>query len=559
MTLKLLLAHAEDNEPVLRQGIAAEALLGAPLPLAGQMPEYLWDVNHDPNDLSRQRWGIIAPAGGEGDRLLERVAPLRRVREEAQGAPATVYRVTTKEEKAVAGAIAKSWKQEPPKPVVDGPSAMRWKQETFRQEGGRESSLPRYLLLLGDLDQIPLELQQVLSTDAFVGRLAFPAGEEDKYTAYVNKVLRWERMSAREKKARMLFYTAWGGDEAIRNGYYELVDPCIKACRRGQPMKEFPMAEILELGREREVLREQFLAQVAELEPGILFSLSHGAVGGESLRERQGALSIPGGGVVMGKDVSSRPFLPGGIWFFFACFSAGTPARSSYAHWLGQLKDYHPEEARRITSALLPPEEKPFIAALPQAVLANPDGPLAVMGHADYAWTYSFKDHDRSTPSRHTPSRLLGVLKTLAEGGRAGVALHALQRFVNEASIELTLLRNRQEADSSNPRSRIDPIQWARLWMTRQDLSNYILLGDPAVRLPLELSQQQQPELQELHPPPIERRAVAEKAVLELLSGRSLSRVASLYQVPAQELRQWEQIFRAAGRAALDQHFSIKR
>lgn len=314
------------------------------------------------------------------------------------------------------------------------------------------------------------------------------------------------------------------------------------------------MAEILELGSEQEVRREQLLAQAAELDQGVLFSLSHGASGfGESRRERQGALMLPRDGALLGKDVALRPFLPGGIWFFFACFSAGTPTHSSYAHWLRQLYAYDPEAAQSIVSELLPKGEKPFIAALPQAVLANPDGPLAVMGHVDLAWSYGYKDLGRPTPSR-----FLSVLKALAEGGRAGVALHALQRFVNETSIELTLLHNRQQAGTSSSQSVVDPMTWAELWMVRQDLSNYILLGDPAVRLPLELAQPQ-PQLLKPPAPPVELRAVAEKAVLELLAGRSLESVVARHGVSTRQLRQWEDIFLAAGRAALDQYFSAKR
>ena len=123
MALELLLAHVDGNRPVLRQGIAAETLRGAPPPLPGQMPENLWDENHNPNDLSKQRWGIVAPKGAVGDRLLELIAPLKRAREEAQGAPVIEYRF-------------------PPRSTgeVDGAWAMRWKQEVFRHEARMESS-----------------------------------------------------------------------------------------------------------------------------------------------------------------------------------------------------------------------------------------------------------------------------------------------------------------------------------------------------------------------------------------------------------------------------------
>jgi hypothetical protein len=534
MALELLLAHADGNRPVLRQGLAEETLLGAPFPLPGQMPQRLWDVNQDPNELSKQRWGIIAPEGERWDRILELIAPLMRVREEAQGATALVYRFSAEKER-----------------VVDSASAMRWKQETFWHQGGIEAHLPRYLLLLGDLDELPLEVQQVLSTDAFVGRLAFPS--EAGYAAYVSKVLRWEERSEREKRARMLFYTAWDGKPAISSAYYGLIDPNVRACRTGQSLGTFPpTAEILELGSRQLALREQLLTQAAELGPGVLFSLSHGATADrDSRRERQGALMLPSEGALLGKDVASRPFLPGGIWFFFACFSAGTPAFSSYEPWLRQLELRDPEVAQSLSSEL-PQGETPFIAALPQAALANPDGPLAVVGHVDLAWSYGFEDHGHPTPSR-----FLGVLKALAEGGRAGAALHALQRFVNEASVELTLLQRRREAGTSLPQLPVDPKRWAELWMVRQDLSNYILLGDPAVRLPLDL-----PRLELRRPGPVPRpdaRAVAEQAVLALLAGRSLESVAVHHYISAHELRQWQQLFLAAGRAALDQHFSARR
>ncbi|MBN1207884.1 MAG: hypothetical protein JXB05_23675 [Myxococcaceae bacterium] len=541
MTLELLLARADDCQPVLRQGLAEETLLGVPPPSRGELPAHLWDVNSDPNDLSKQRWGIVAPAGAESDWLLEAVEPLRRVREEAQGAPVAVYRYPKKPTRE----LEVTW-------------AMRWKKEFFRKEGPSEATLPRYLLLLGDLHELPLELQQVLATDAFVGRLAFPS--RAGYVAYVDKVLRWEGLLPREKRARMLFYTSRDGTEATINGYRGLIAPSVEACRGGQQLGEFPRAEILELGGELPAPAEQLLAQAAQLGPGVLFSLSHGASGfGGNRRERQGALMLAERGSLMAKDVAARPFLPGGIWFFFACFSAGTPVRSSYSHWLDQLREYAPDAAERIASELLPEGEEPFIAALPQAVLANPEGPLAVMGHVDLAWSYGFRDHGRPTPSR-----FIGVLRALAEGGRAGVALHALQRFVSETSIELTMLYGEaQRKPVGRGRSPIETAKWAELWMVRQDLSNYILLGDPAVRLPLASSEQEPvcpgppPALRAGSLPPAGL-AVAEKAVLELLSGHALSRVADRHSVSTRELREWEELFRAAGRAALSRYLSAK-
>jgi hypothetical protein len=209
---------------------------------------------------------------------------------------------------------------------------------------------------------------------------------------------------------------------------------------------------------------------------------------------------------------------------------------------------------------LLQEGEKPFIAALPQAALANPEGPLAVMGHVDLAWSFGFRDHGRPTPSR-----FLGVLKALAEGGRAGVALSALQRFVTETSIELTMLYNQEQARASETPSAIDPVRWAELWMVRQDLANYVLLGDPAVRLPLarptaKAAVKKSRMLPGFAPSaqgaPLHGGDSAEKAVLELLAGGDLKSVAERHNASASELRRWGDTYRAAGRAALEQLLS---
>jgi hypothetical protein len=548
MPLELLLS--EGGQPVLPQGLAPETLVGVPPPVRGEAPGRLWDVNRNPNELPRQRWGLVAPEGPEGDRLLALVEPLRQARQEAQGGrPVRVYRVPS-----------------PERVRLDGAGAARWKKQVFRREPVAEADLPRYLLLLGDLDQVPLELQQALATDAFVGRLAFSS--EEGYASYVAKVLRWESSPSRESRARMLFYTARDGTSATESGHWALMAPSLEACRKGPGVGDFPAVGVCELGGGGEGDLEQLLAQVAEPGPGVLLTLSHGQRASQDWRARQGALVLPGGRCLTGAQIASRPFLPGGIWFCYACYSAGTPARSSYAHWLRQLEGLEPEVARSLSSALLPEGEKPFIAALPKAALANPDGPLAVIGHVDLAWSCSFNDQ-----GRRAPGRFLGLLKSLAEGGRAGVAMSALLRFVNETSMELTMLHHQQEkARLAGLPSAIDPEMWALLWILHQDLSNFILLGDPAVRLPLAsrstanarqgssagglaavgLAGFSRPRSSSPREP-----VAAEAAVLALLAGRgSPDELAAQHGISARELRRWEDLYRAAGRAALGRHLT---
>lgn len=466
MRLELLLAHADDGTPVLPEGLQAEALQTAPRPVPVDLPENLWDESGEPNLLPRQRWGLVVPKGPQGKRLLELVAPLRRAREEAQGGePARVYCVRS---------------------GMDTTSAMHWKKGIFRDEEVPESERPRYLLVLGDLDEVSLELQQVLSTDAYVGRLAFPT--EAGYESYVEKVLRWERMPAPDSKTRLLVYTAKDGSEATRLGLEVLTGPGLEACRGRQRKGQLPDVELLELVDDGSTHGEQLLSCAAQQGPSVLFSLSHGLAspkeGWNSPDEQhalRGALLLPGGRQLTGTEVASRPFLPGGIWFCFACFSAGTPGRSAYTPWLRQLSAVDPRVAQALEGVLLREEERPSIAALPQAALANPQGPLAVMGHVDLAWATSFNDKGRGTPSR-----FFSVLEALVEGRRAGPAMRSLLKHATEASTDLMGLYYKEEVARQGDRSSaVDPLELARLWMLRQDLANYVLLGDPAVRLPL--------------------------------------------------------------------------
>ncbi|MBZ4414971.1 hypothetical protein [Myxococcus sp. RHSTA-1-4] len=556
MTVELLLAHAVEVGAVPRRGLPLESFRSAPRPEPVEEPDALWDATGDPNDLGRQRWGLVAPRGPRGDRLLALVEPLRRWRQEGQGgAPVIVHRVPS---------------------VMDGPYAMRWKKEVFRHEGTSEKDRPRYLLLLGDLHEVPLELQQSLSTDAFVGRLAFAS--DAGYEAYAEKVLRWERAAASQTRARMLFYTARDGSAATELGHRALITPSVTACRERQEEAGFPPADILELGASGAVPIEHLLDHATRPGPGVLFTLSHGRgrpPGGwerpEARREHQGELKLPDGRFLPAAALASRPFLPGGIWFSFACFGAGTPARSSYAHWLRKLPESDPN-ARRGLEAAPQAGEPPFIAALPQAALANPEGPLAVMGHVDLAWSHSFSDRGRGTPSR-----FIELLKELARGSRAGVALHSLIQVLNETSSELTSLYNQEELERAHGSpSSIDGVERARLWMLRQDLANYILLGDPAVRLPLASARESAPATDGrvamralLGPrfggaPPCAPapRAMApeegmEAAILALLTGQRVPEdLAAEHGVALDELRRWEELYRAAGREALARYRS---
>jgi hypothetical protein len=139
--------------------------------------------------------------------------------------------------------------------------------------------------------------------------------------------------------------------------------------------------------------------------------------------------------------------------------------------------------------------DRPFIAALPQAVLANPDGPLAFIGHVDLAWTYSFSDLD-SGVATNRPGKFVSIVTELLKGSRCGIGFSSLMQAFVAANTDLSTLYVRQAgAQTSASGKAVQPtaaagempleVRRSHLWMLRQDLCGYVLLGDPAVRLPI--------------------------------------------------------------------------
>jgi hypothetical protein len=553
MDLELLLAHADDLRPV-SEGLPVASAANEPIPPQEDEPTHLWDPGGDPNDLSLQRWGVIAPEGKRGDRLLALITPLRELRQAHQGgAPVRVYRVPS---------------------TLGAREATAWKRRVLMDEAVPEAEQPRYLLLLGDFDEVSFELQQILASDAFVGRLAFR--DDAGFEAYVDKVLRWERATALPERGRAAFYTVHDGTAATLIGYKSVVAPSLMRCREQHLVEGFRAREVLEIGDPIDWSPERLLATARMPEPTLLFTLSHGLgaprAGWSSVdhqRRLQGAMSLGSRQYLEPADLERGAFIPGGIWFYFACFGAGTPPQSAFHPWLARLRAGG-RYAGRLDSVLasLPRQgERPFVSSLPQAALANPEGPLAVLGHVDLAWTYGFQDADSS---RGRPSRFISVFRALMAGRRAGIGLGALLRAFNETNVELTQLHHLDEAaGSSSTLPGEEAVRRAHLWMLRHDLAGYILLGDPAVQLPLagrSGGAVAAPASMPSAPRPLEPSNEApstpspaqeampltvdgmEEAVRKLEALRS--ELAARLGVPPHALRQWEELYERARRGS---------
>jgi hypothetical protein len=553
--LDLFLA-CDDFKPALEEPLPVEATQKMPKGKPGEA-NYWGDRGEKASDLAAQRWAVVAPVGPEGDQMLEAIKPLIDVREAEQGAPARIFRVKPDEE------------------------AKHWINTEHRPESILKDEQAEYLLLLGDFKHISLDFHRIIAHDAFVGRLDFARSDGridlDGFAAYAAKASRLALEGTPENEPEMLFFVADDGTPATQLGADMLVGPSLQVAERSRAKGKTPLAGARRL--EADTV-EALVSKVSGAHPSVLLSVSHGMGpprrGFKNLdvqRMRQGALVLGHDELLDWERLQQAPFLPGGMWFCLACYSAGTPEKSAYHAWLEDLAQAG-EYGGNLNAVLrgLPAEgEDPFIAAMPQAALKNPQGPLGIIGHVDLAWTYGFSNPERLAESK--ASRIATTLLYLARGERAGFALDGLMLDYRTANNDLTVMYEISK-DTKKP---IDPVPHGHKWMLRNDLRDYILLGDPAARLPLKqlaLKGTLKSPIPELHTPkagassaapvpprgpaPAEMRSATASApdemrdaVLAVLRGESRTEIAAWYGKTLPELKRWVDTFVNAGCDAL--------
>jgi hypothetical protein len=418
----------------------------------------------DPDDLASAGWGIIFPQ----DHDLAVFDALRRLLDRRQ---------------AGAGKkVAHRYRE------LTGPKGYRpdESKRAFLKRNGAAAgqaadpeNVPYYLLIVASPEQIPYEFQYQLDIEYAVGRIWFEteAGRPDyeAFARYADSVLAAEDSPA-EHPLRAVFFAAQNKDDRSTNlSAEQLAGPLAAKLKDRLPGWNCHSV----LAQEATKVRLAHLLGGDET-PAFLFTATHGMgfPHGDALQApHQGALLCqdwPGpvdwqGPICpdhyfsaddLGAD--ARPY--GLIAFHFACYGAGTPAHDDFSH-VPALREY---------SCAAP---RPLVARLPQRLLAHPrGGALAVVGHVDRAWSCSFYEQERLGRQLTT---FASTLERLLKGHRLGYSLEYFNQYHASVGAELGDLLQKMQKYDFNPGAS----ELSDLWTTTNDARNFVVVGDPAVRL----------------------------------------------------------------------------
>lgn len=420
--------------------------------VAFQVTEVTFDLPFwlDKNDISQVGWGIVL-ATDERDDVRDALQPLVDHRRAQAG-----------------DAMVKVLEHRP------GEDDRDWLERHQVGPGNIvPERVPYYLLLIGSPARIPFDFQYLIDVEYAVGRLDFD--DANGYDRYVQSLLTQERGDGAKRDATAAFFgTRHPRDRATQLSADMLIEPLAASLEpRGLMANAVPPHRIERVvgdAATKDALAELLAGTGACGRPALLFSASHGMGGWPPGHPDQepchGALLCqdwPGTGSISdahylaAADLPAEADVAGMIAFLFACYGGGTPHLDSFSH----------------RSSGPPPviADPPFVARLPKALLEA--GALAVIGHVERAWGYSFLSGQSTQllPFQNAIGQMLSRIPV----GQAMSDFH--QKFATLSAGLSAIIE-----DVTFGQQGAETLLASR-WTERNDAQNYVLLGDPAARV----------------------------------------------------------------------------
>ncbi|MGC4001128.1 MAG: C25 family cysteine peptidase [Anaeromyxobacter sp.] len=358
-------------------------------------------------------------------------------------------------------------------PELPPPAPRQSAQQWLRAQPGGPSlnvvdprkGVPFYVLIVASPEDISFDFQYELDLYWGVGRLWLesPAAFE----RYAGSVIAYEKLD-RVATARKvtIFAPDYNGKD---NGAAKLLlNNLILPMANGGRLESdrFQLQQFLGPNATRDNLHKIFTGEVDGGAPAILFSGSHGLLrhpNSDFLADTQGAVLCQEWQGEPPREETyysslnfpRKPAIHGMVHFLFACYSVGWPKHDTFNY------------EKKVAIA-----PSPMMARLPQKLLGAENGALAVLGHVDRAWSSSYTD--AGGPQEQG---FVDVILRIIAGNRMGSATD--QFNFRWAALTIPLAATQQKMLTEDGLEDEARNQWIR----RDDARNYILHGDPAVRL----------------------------------------------------------------------------
>lgn len=332
--------------------------------------------------------------------------------------------------------------------------------------------MPYYLLIAGDPSTIPYRFQEQLEVQFAVGRIHFDTPEQ--YANYGRAVVAAESNPSRAPRRAAFFAPTSPDDRHSEATARAFTLPLSAAVAATKPDWQI----ITPTGAE--ATRERLSGLLQADAPAFVYAAGHGMVFDESDPRKlahQGALlcadwpgpqqwhaPIPPHFYFSADDVTgtSSPIL-----MLLASYSNGTPG----SDWVRQ---------RAQPSRGTPATSPAFVARMPQRLLGQGAG-LAVIGLNDRRYSGSVApqaDLDRRRIDSHTQ-----VIRRLLDGAPMGLALQTFGERYAELATQLST-----EIEEVRFGRVPDAPALADLWADVNDMRSVSIFGDPAARLPTQVS-----------------------------------------------------------------------
>ena len=351
---------------------------------------------------------------------------------------------------------------------MDPDSFCRWLVERVNAKRW----LPDYLLICDNYQNIPLEYQVLLNSISATGRVWWE--DPQAIGAYVDKTVGVE---SGERYAGVNSAVGSPVDDPVTEADYDnIITELLDSDSLG-------FSTILARDFSRDAI------QAAASEAGFLAIYCHGL--GLSRDEFAANPSLQGAfvldvkarqddGLLTSVDVEDRRFCPGGILFTPACLAGGTVGRSDFMSWL---------DPRNLAEYVISDTHQ---SELCSTLLKSASGPLAILAHFDISIASNARMFNPITRKYDLQAMLHQTfVNDLAKGSTIGRASRpfrwAAGAFYAQAIYIFGQITGIYPiAHSRGAQKTLGTYVSAinRHYVTATDMRNYVILGDPAVRLP---------------------------------------------------------------------------